>query len=115
MNSIKKADYFWAYQKARVEWIAAQHDIDLNLDNELGFLYELFDNGEAELSDEEIWTAIENSGCTFYVAFERCFEDTWHADNLSNNGHGFGLEAALEVAFQILPRQEVRNIEIRVM
>lgn len=57
MDCMIKAAYYWDFQKARVEWIAAQHDVEFEAD--MNFLYDLFDCGDLELTDEEIWDAIK--------------------------------------------------------
>ncbi len=57
---LKRADAYWNYQRARVLWIAAQNDIEVDLPQHDGeFLFDLFDGGDADITDEEILEALK--------------------------------------------------------
>lgn len=58
MNTEKRlveANKYWDYQKARVERIAEENGIEITLkEHDDEYLYDLFDCGDLELTDEEI-------------------------------------------------------------
>jgi len=58
MDDMTRANYYWAYQKARVEWIAAQHGVALELDG--CTVLEIFDGGEIDYTDEALWVLLKN-------------------------------------------------------
>ena len=56
MDELELANKYWEYQKARVEHIAAKNGVGITLeDNDDQLLYDLFDHGDLELTDEEIF------------------------------------------------------------
>lgn len=57
---LKRAEAYWNYQRERVLLIAAQHDIEIEIaEHDDPFLFDLFDGGDADLTDDEIISELE--------------------------------------------------------
>ena len=59
LNEFEAADRFWAEAKARVERLAAANGIRATLsEHDDGFLYDVFDCGDYDPTDDEIVEAL---------------------------------------------------------
>lgn len=60
MTDLERANKYWEEQKERVKRIAAENGIEITLEeHDDPFLFDLFDCGDLELTDEEVLEALK--------------------------------------------------------
>lgn len=60
MTDLERANKYWEEQKERVERIAEENGIEITLEeHDDEYLFELFDCGDLELTDEEVLEALK--------------------------------------------------------